>query len=162
MVAGSARGLGMNRELFLQLLTEIQGGFDSLIPGVFRDIGIAVMEIENFLKRTEVILRSPVTFEAPAHGLGLGLINHFHLIYIAVAALAGNPAVHMSGVIEIDVVGSLVNAHPLDGLAIIARIIHIHGAMERSKFRTVFLNVLVAVPACIAAWHVGVTGNIHE
>jgi hypothetical protein len=34
--------------------------------------------------------------------------------------------------------------------------------MERSQFRAVFLDVLVAVPTSIPGRHIRVTGHIHE
>ena len=62
-MAGCATGLRFNRELFFKLLTKIEGGFYTVFRfGVFGDISIAVMEIENFFQRTEVFLWSAVTF----------------------------------------------------------------------------------------------------
>jgi hypothetical protein len=52
-----------------------------------------VVEIENLLQWTEVLFRSTVTIETPAHGVALGMINLLHLVDFAMATHAGNSAV---------------------------------------------------------------------
>jgi hypothetical protein len=34
--------------------------------------------------------------------------------------------------------------------------------MEWSELRTILLNMLVTVPACVTAWHVRMASNIHK
>jgi len=105
MVAGRAAFLRFDVEFLDQLETEFAGGGDGVVLDVFGNIGIAVVEIEDLLKRAEVLFGGAVAFEAPAHRVALGLINDFHFMHVAVAALAGNPAIHVGGVVEIHVVG---------------------------------------------------------
>ncbi len=90
------------------------------------------------------------------------MIDDFHFIHVAVAALAGNPAVHVRGVVEVNVIRSLMNPHPLDRLAVIAWIVDVHGLVKRSQFRAVPLNVLMAVPASATGGNVRVTRDINE
>ena len=78
------------------------------------------------------------------------------------ATLAGNAAVHVSGVVEVDVVGRLVDAHPFDGLAIILRMAGIHRTMQRLQLGAILLHVLVTVPAGIAGRNVGVTSDVDK
>ncbi len=107
MVASGTGFLGIDHEFFFEFQAELLGGLDSCLAKVriilkvnFRIVG----EIIDFLQWTEIFLRSAVTFQAPAHRVGLCLVNHLHFIHITVAALAGNPAVDVCGVVEIDIV----------------------------------------------------------
>jgi len=168
MVAGSTAYLGPDVELFLELQAEIFGGFHRLALGIHevwmggQILFRIVAEVVNFFERPEILFRSGVAVDAPAHGERLRLEHDFHLVHIAVAALAGNATVYVSRVVEVNVVWSLVNAHPLDGLPVITRIIDIHRFVERSQLRTVALHVLVTVPAGISRRYVRMTGNFHK
>ena len=127
MVTCCAAGLGIDLELLLELLAELLGGSDAGVVGhVFGHILVAVIKIEDLLERAQVLLGGTVTVETPTHGVGLGLIDHFHLINVTVTALTGDAAVHVGGVIEVDVVGRLVDADPFDGLAVVLRMSLIH------------------------------------
>ena len=63
-----------------------------------------VVQIGDLIQRTQFLLRIAVAVEAPAHRVGLILQDYIHLMDITVAALAGNSAVYVSGVVEIYVV----------------------------------------------------------
>jgi hypothetical protein len=52
-----------------------------------------IVKIENLLQWTKMLFRSTVTIETPPHGVGLSMINLFHLVNFAVATYAGNSAV---------------------------------------------------------------------
>lgn len=163
MMAGRAARLRIDAELLLELQAEIDGGFDAGVRlGVLRNVLVAIAEVEDFFEWPEMLFRSFMTLQTPGHGVALCLIDHLHLVHITVAALAGNTPVHVSGVIEVNIVRRFMNPHPLDWLAVITRVVDIHRLMERSKFRTVLLNVLVAVPAGISGWNVRGSGNINE
>jgi hypothetical protein len=103
-VARGATRLGMDVECFLQLLTEVNGSLDLVTLGVFRDISVAILKVENLFQWPEVLLRCGMAVEAPAHRVGLILQDYIHLMDITVAALAGNSAVYVGGVVEIYVV----------------------------------------------------------
>ena len=64
-----------------------------------------------------------------------------HLIHSAVATHAGDAAVHMHRVVEISVVGRLVDLHPLHGLA------GLPSLAQRLQFRVVLLHLRVAAHA---------------
>ncbi len=162
MVTGGTAGFRMNVELLPEFLAELLGGGDAFVVGVFRNIGIAVFKIENFLKWTEMILRCAVAVQTPSHRVGLSLVNHFHLVNVAVAALARNAARQVSGVVEINVVRRLVDPHPFDRAPVILGMLRVHRAMKRLELRAVGLNVLVTVPTCVACRDVGMTGNLSK
>ena len=165
MVASGAGDLWLDHELLLELEAKILCGLDARLCEVWivREINFCIIrEIVNFLKWAEIFLRRIVAIEAPAHGVGFSLIDDFHFIDIAMAALAGNPAIHVGRVIEINVVWRLVDSHPLDGLPIVARVIYVHRAVKRGQFWAVPLHMLVAIPARIAARHVGMACDVHE
>ena len=58
-----------------------------------------------------------MTFEAPFHLQRLGLVDHRHLIDAAVTRRTTNAFVHVNAVVEIDVVGKIVNPSPFERLA---------------------------------------------
>jgi hypothetical protein len=60
-----------------------------------------------------------VAFQAKGHAKGLGMVYFFHLVNASVALDATYPSVYVNGMIEIDVVGRLVNSNPRDGGAIV-------------------------------------------
>lgn len=88
VVAGRAACFWMHVEGFLELLAKIRGGYHRFISSILNHIVIAVIEIVNFLKRAEVLFWSSVAIKAPAHRMRLGLIDDFHLVDVAMAALA--------------------------------------------------------------------------
>lgn len=59
----------------------------------------------------------PVTFQTPRHAVWLSLVNHRHMIDLAVTAEAANAAIHMRGVIVKNVIGRAMYLDPLDWLA---------------------------------------------
>lgn len=162
VVAGRTARFRMHRELFLELFAQIQSRGNGTIRAVFFGILVAVVEIIDLLQRTQMLLGCAVAIQAEAHRERLRMVDNFHLVHVTVAALAGNPAVNVCGVVEINVVGSLVNPDPLDGLAIVAGESRIHRTVERSEFGAVLLHVLVAVPTSIPCRHVGMSRNIDK
>lgn len=162
MVAGGTGHLWLDHELLLELETEILSGFDAKL-WVVGEIGLrVVIEVIDFFERAEIFLRGAVALEAPAHGVRLRLVDDFHFVHVAVAALAGDAAVHVGGVVEINVVWGFVDPHPFDGFAIIARVVHVHRFMERSELGAVALDVLVTIPTGATRRDIRVAGDIHE
>jgi len=162
MVTGGACDLGLHHELLFQLEAEVLRGLDRSILRVFRHIAVVVGKVVNLLERTKIFLRCTVTLKAPAHGMRLCLINHLHLIDVSVAALAGDPPVHVRRVVEVNVVRRLVDPNPFDRLPIVSGIVHIHRPVKRSQLRAVTLNVLMAVPARAARRNVRMPRDIHK
>lgn len=161
-MAGGAARLRIDVELLFEFEAQIFGRFHAEVR-VSGDVMLRIiLKIIDFLQRAEVLFRSLVAIKAPRHRLALCLIDDFHLIDVAVAALAGNSAIHVSGMVEINVIRRLVNPDPLDRLAVVAGIADIHRLMKRRELRAVFLNVLVAVPAGISRRYVRMAGNIDE
>lgn len=80
------------------------------------------IQIGDLIEGTEVIFRSPMTFQAPSHAVRFGVVNDFHMVHMSVTGYAANPPVHMDGVVEINVVGGLVNADPRNRVAGLPRI----------------------------------------
>ena len=89
VVAGGAAFLGFHIKLLLEFQAEILGGFDAQLR-IVGDVGLrVVVEVVHFFERAEVFFGGAVALEAPAHRVALVLIDHFHFVHIAVAALAG-------------------------------------------------------------------------
>ena len=73
---------------------------------------------------------------------GLHVRDGVHLVDLAVALHAADAAVHVDRVVEIDVIGHLVDLHPRHGLARLVAVPH-HGASSG----LVVLDLVVAVHA---------------
>ena len=57
-----------------------------------------------------------MAIQAPAHTEGLVLAHHIHLIDAAMAGHATDAHRHVNAVIEVDVIGKIVNPFPFDWL----------------------------------------------
>jgi len=103
-----------------------------------------------------VIFRSAVAIEAPGHALRLVLVNDLHFIDRAVTTVAAHATIHVNGVVEIGVVGHLVDAHPIDWFAGFPAIAH------GGELRTIGLDLSVAGHTGLSCRHVGVRSHLDE
>ena len=58
-----------------------------------------------------------MAIEAERHAQRLGVINLLHLVDLAMAMHATDPAIHVHGMIEVNVVRHFMDLHPCDGLS---------------------------------------------
>ena len=70
--------------------------------------------VKDLFGRPEAPLRVAMTVEAPLHLKRLLLPHQGHLIDSAVAAHASDALLHVDAVVEVDEVGKIVNAGPLE------------------------------------------------
>ena len=63
-----------------------------------------------------IFLRVSVTIEAPAHLEGCVLIHQRHRIHTPVTGFAADALLYVNTVVEINVIGKIVDLGPLDGL----------------------------------------------
>lgn len=103
-----------------------------------------------------MVFRSAVAIQAPGHALRLMLVNNLHFVDRAVAAIATDATIHVSGVIEISIIGNLVDAHPVDRLA------SFPAFADGFQFRAVSLDLRVAGHARLGAWDVRVRSDFNE
>ena len=75
------------------------------------------IQIGDLIQRAKIIFRSAVAFEAPTHAVRFRMVDHLHMVDIAVAGNATDPAIHVNGVIEIDVIRGLMDSDPRNGVA---------------------------------------------
>ena len=129
---------------------------------VFRDelgrlfpIGFPI-EIRDLVFGAEEILRMPMAFEAPRHAVRLGMPHHRHVIDLAVAARATDPAVHVGGVIVINVIRRAMELHPLD------RLPGFPAGPHRFQFRIILLDLGVAVHAGLGIGQIRMGGDVDE
>ena len=76
------------------------------------------IHVGDLVERAEMIFRGAVALETPAHALGLVMPDDLHAVDVAVAGDAADAAIHVGGVVEINVVRRLVDADPGNGLAV--------------------------------------------
>ena len=74
------------------------------------------IEIENLIVRPQIILGVPMAIQAPRHAVGLGDVNHRHVIDRSVATETADAPVHVRRVVVINVIDRAIEPHPLDWL----------------------------------------------
>ena len=62
------------------------------------------IEIENLIVRPQIILGVPMAIQAPRHAVGLGDVNHRHVIDWSVATETADAPVHVRSVVVINVI----------------------------------------------------------
>ena len=87
-----------------------------------------------------------MAIQAPGHALWLVLVDDLHFIDGAVATVAAHATVHVNSVVEIGVVGNLVDANPVNGLTGLPTLTH------RSQLRAIGLDLGMAC-------HTGLSGR---
>ena len=97
-----------------------------------------------------------MAIETPGHALWLVLVDDLHFIDRAVAAVAAHATVHMHSVVEIGVVGNLVDADPVDWLAGFPTLAH------GGEFRTISLDLSVAGHTGLGGRDIRVRGDLNE
>src|SRR2546430_10481299 len=74
------------------------------------------IEIENLIIRPQIILGVPMAIQAPRHAVGLGDVNHRHVIDGAVATEAADAPVHVRCGYEINWIDRSIEPTQLYGL----------------------------------------------
>ena len=59
-----------------------------------------------------MIFWGAMAFQAPTHAVWLGVVYYFHVIHMTVACHATDAPVHVNCMVEINIVGGLVNPDP--------------------------------------------------
>ena len=114
------------------------------------------IEIENLIIRPQIILRVAMAIQAPRHAVGLGDVNHRHVINRAVATETANAPVHVRRVVVINVIDGAIQPHPLDRLTAFPALLH------RLQLGIVFRHLRMAVHARCGVGHVRLRGHFHE
>ena len=114
------------------------------------------IEIENLIVRPQIIFGVPMTIQAPRHAVGLGDVNHRHVIDISVATETADAPVHVRRVVVINVIDRAIEPHPLDWL------IAFPALLDGLQLGIVFCHLRVAVHACCSVGHVRLRGHFHE
>jgi hypothetical protein len=114
------------------------------------------IEIRDLIFRPQKIFWRAMAFEAPSHAVWLRMINHRHVIHLAMAAVATDPAIHVRRVIVIHVIRRAMELHPRDRLTGRPAVAH------RLQFRVLFLHLGVAIHADLGVGHVRVRRDLDE
>ena len=75
------------------------------------------VQIGDLIERAQMIFWGAMAFQPPTHAVWVGVVDYFHVIHMTVACHATDASVHMNCMIEINIVGSLVNPNPRDGIS---------------------------------------------
>lgn len=105
-MAGGAVGSTFQSMLFGQFFTRLVDGF------LASDQRLQRFSNKQKFAWTDVFLGIAVTIQAPLHRQGLIAAHEWHLAYVTMATVTTNSLVDMNAVIEVDVVGQIVNSIP--------------------------------------------------
>jgi len=111
------------------------------------------LHVGHFGHRPQTRLGIAVAFNAPAHAQGLHLHHLFHIRDISMAFNAADADTQVSAVIEIDIIGQLVDAHPLDRSAFSPSF------AQRDQLLILLADQSMAVHAGLDAGDIGVGRN---
>lgn len=117
--------------------------------------GRVPVEVKNFLERTNPILGGAMAIQTPAHAVWLGVFDDIHLVDLPMAFVATHAAIHMHGVVEINIVRRLVNPHPGN------RFPALETCADRRKQGAVRFYGAVATHAHVGGRDVRVFRNLH-
>ncbi len=131
-----ATGAVLDRRIDVQFLNQRRADFALCLAS--RWLPIEICDLRN---RTHEACRVAVAVQTPRHRMRLSVVDDLHLIHLPVAAHAAHASVYMHRVMEIRIVGGLVDLHPLDGFAGLPRIPH------QLEFRILALDLRMAVHA---------------
>lgn len=97
--------------------------------------------VEDLVRRSDKLLGVPVTAHTPLHLQRRRLVSDGHLIDSTMASGASDSLVHMNAVVEIGIVGEIVDPNPLNRLA------GAKAGTNRFQIRTISPDLLVTVHA---------------
>src|SRR5207344_1570853 len=82
------------------------------------------MEIENLIIRPQIVFGVPMAIQAPRHAMGLGDVNHRHVIDRAVTTKTADAPVHVRRMVVINVIDRAIQPDPLDWLTAFPALLH--------------------------------------
>ena len=167
-VAGRATLLRLDIPVLFQVEAQILLSLKG-IPGIWmlHRIGSqpllrVIIQVENLFQRAEMLLGVSVTVETPAHRVRFSLVDHLHLINLAMTGLAGDSPIDVSRMVEKHVVRILVHPHPLDRLPVKILVVLIKRPPQGLQFLTILGHMLVAIPAGAGGWDIGMPRMLHK
>src|SRR4051812_41339616 len=98
-----------------QLCADLTSRFGNIFGLVA--IGWLPIEISDFVERTNLRRRIAMALQAKTHAERLRVEHFIHLVHTTVTLYTTHTAIHVNRVIEIGVIGKLMDLHPLNGLA---------------------------------------------
>ncbi len=64
-----------------------------------------------------MIFWGAMAFQTPTHAVWFGVVDYFHVIHMAVTSNATDASVHVNRMIEVNIIGGLVNSNPRHGVS---------------------------------------------
>jgi len=114
------------------------------------------IEVKDLVLGSQIIFGVAMAFQTPSHAVWLSHIHYRHVIDRTVTTETTDAAVHVRGVIVINVIDRAVDPHPVDRVAAVPALSH------RLQFWVVLLNLSVAVHAGLGVGHVRLRRHLHE
>ena len=144
MTGGAVLG-GIDFPIMHEFLAELKLGGLVRVP----------VQVEDLLGRTDVFLGIPMAIQAETHAQRLRVADFIHLVDFTVALHATNPAVHMHGMVEINVVGRLVYLNPGNRFAGVVAF------TDKRQPRIICQNLIMAIHASRSRGYIRVPGLLH-
>lgn len=106
----------------------------------------------HLLYRSDKLLGLTVTVQTPGHAEWFSLVDNFHPVDPAVAGLTSHSDTDVDFVVEVSVIGKVMNPDPLDGITTLPTLTH------RLKRFTVERNLIVTVHTGLCGRNIGLIG----
>lgn len=114
------------------------------------------VEVGDLVERAERVFRVAVTVEAERHAQGLCVVDHRHFVNTTVAFDTTDPPIDVRRMVEVGILGNLVDLHPLDRLSGIIFVIFVHCLTERLELWRIGLHLprTMTVPADLSGGNI--------
>ena len=99
------------------------------------------IQVKDLVNRSQIVFGMTMALQAPTHGKGFLLVNHIHVVHLTVATHATDTPINVHRVIEISVIGYLVDFYPVD------RIPALPAFPNRGQFWIVGLHLRMTIHA---------------
>lgn len=130
-------------------------GFQLLSPfGI--EITVLPLHVKDLGLRPDIFLGLAVTRDAPFHLERIFLVHSRHVVYLPVAGRTANAFCYVDAVIEIGILGQVVDALPLDGLIVTKT------RPYRFQIRAICPQLAMTVHTRLCRRHAGRSGGFHR
>jgi len=112
------------------------------------------IRFENIRRSAKKLDRVAVASEAELHAERLGLIDHRHLVDLAMAFDAADTSANVRRVVKVDIIGDFVHLDPRHRLAVFIACAH------NGQQRALWVDQLVTIHAGLCSWKIGETRSV--
>jgi hypothetical protein len=108
------------------------------------------VQVGDLIEWPQVILRGAMALQTPSHAVGFRVVDDFHVVDLPMASHTTDAPIYVNGVVEVNVIGGLVNPDPGNGIP------GFPGLADGSQFRAEGFDLGVTVHAGLRSGYIRV------